>query len=231
MPDAHPDGTGLHIHGEVALGFPPPPRTYARVAYGNTEPDVEKARWLTVRPDGSVIAYAGKVEYGQGIRAGLAIEVADELRVSLDSVEVVLGDTALVPWDMGTFGSQSTARVGVQLRKAAATARQALLDMAADRLDLPASDLTAADVAAGAAAIAKGKRPPAVLELLEAAEAGRYNPARGVFPWPIWSTPAWAAPPAEPPPPEDDEWGLPEEAPPPADDEWPADDVFDLDED
>jgi isoquinoline 1-oxidoreductase len=135
---------GLHVQGEVALGFPPPQRTYARVAYANTQPDVQTARWLTVRPDGSVVAYAGKVEYGQGIRTGLAIEVADELRVPLSSVEVVLGDTALVPWDMGTFGSQSTARVGLQLRKAAATAREALLELAADHLDLPAGELRAA---------------------------------------------------------------------------------------
>jgi isoquinoline 1-oxidoreductase len=141
--DGASSGAGLHIFGEVGLGFPAPPRTYARVAYGNTEPDATKACWLTVRPDGFVVAYAGKVEYGQGIRTGLAIEVADELRVPLESVDVVLGDTALVPWDMGTFGSQSTARVGLQLRKAAATARRALLDMAADRLDLPASDLQA----------------------------------------------------------------------------------------
>lgn len=141
------DGTvaepGLHVVGEVALGFPPPRTSYARSAYANTEPAVPKMRWVTVRPDGSVVAYAGKVEYGQGIRTGLAIEVADELRVPVESVTVVLADTDLVPWDMGTFGSQSTARVGLQLRKAAATARAALLEMAADRLDLPVSDLEA----------------------------------------------------------------------------------------
>src|SRR6185295_4567058 len=56
---------------------------------------------------------------------------------------VVLVDTEAVPWDMGTCGSQSTARVRLQLRKSAATAREALLEMAADRLDLPASDLRA----------------------------------------------------------------------------------------
>jgi isoquinoline 1-oxidoreductase len=137
------DHAGLRIVGEVAIGFPPPRTSYATAAYGNTQPNVQKATWLTVRPDGTAVAYAGKVEYGQGIRSGLAIEVADELRLPLEAVEVVLGDTALVPWDMGTFGSQSTARVGLQLRKAAATARQALLDLAADRLDLPAGDLTA----------------------------------------------------------------------------------------
>jgi len=143
MTESDAQEPGLHVQGEVALGFPPPPRTYARVAYGNTQPDAATARWLTVRPDGSVVAYAGKVEYGQGIRTGLAIAIADELRVPLSNVEVVLGDTALVPWDMGTFGSQSTARIGLQLRKAAATARHVLLEMAADRLDLPAGDLRA----------------------------------------------------------------------------------------
>jgi isoquinoline 1-oxidoreductase len=153
---------GLHIVGEVALGFPPPRPSYARAAYANTQPDVQKARWITLRPDGRVIAYAGKVEYGQGIRTGLAIEVADELRVPLESVEVILADTDLVPWDMGTFGSQSTARVGLQLRKAAATAREALLELAADRLDLPASDLAASSghVAArgdGAKSVAYGE--------------------------------------------------------------------------
>jgi len=46
---------------------------------------------------------------------------------------------------MGTFGSQSTGIVGLQLRKAAATARQALLELAAERLDLPTSDLLCSD--------------------------------------------------------------------------------------
>ena len=85
------------------------------------------------------------MEYGQGIRSGLAIEVADELRLPLASVSVELGDTDTVPWDMGTFGSQSTARIGLQLRKAAATARQTLLTLGADRLDLPISDLECVD--------------------------------------------------------------------------------------
>ncbi len=135
----------LTIVGPAGPGGPPEPQSYARAAYGNTAPQPEPSRWLVVRADGSAVAYAGKVEYGQGIRTGLAIEVAEELRLPLDAVTVVLSDTDLVPWDMGTFGSQSTARVGLQLRKAAATARQALLELAADRLDLPAAELVASD--------------------------------------------------------------------------------------
>lgn len=132
---------GLEIVGPVIVGLPAPRGGYATTVYGNTQPQAEAARWLQIRPDSSVTAYAGKVEYGQGIRSGFAMEVADELRLPLTEVEVVLGDTDEVPWDMGTFGSQSTGIVGLQLRKAAATARQALLELAAERLDLPISDL------------------------------------------------------------------------------------------
>jgi isoquinoline 1-oxidoreductase len=158
------DELGLHILGDPGQGFPPPPNTYRSVAYANTEPDSRRARWLTVRPDGGVSVYAGKVEYGQGIRSGLAIEVAEELRVPLASVDVVLGDTASVPWDMGTFGSRSTASVGLELRKAAATARSLLLELAADRLDLPASDLTA--VEGRVASTSEGARSVSYAELV-----------------------------------------------------------------
>ncbi|MCH8064890.1 MAG: xanthine dehydrogenase family protein molybdopterin-binding subunit [Chloroflexi bacterium] len=136
---------GLRIVGEVALGFPPPRTSYARAAYSGAEPDTQQATLLIVRPDGTVAAFSGKVEYGQGIRTGLAIEVADELRLPLEAIEVVLGDTDTTPWDMGTFGSQSTARVGLQLRRAAATAREVLLELGADHLDLPASELQCRD--------------------------------------------------------------------------------------
>ena len=136
---------GLEIVGAVGMGFPRPQRSYARVAYGQEEPETPTATWLVVRPDGGATAYAGKVEYGQGIRSGLAMEVAEELKLAVSDVEVVLGDTDRVPWDMGTFGSQSTALVGMQLRKAAATARQALLELAADRLDLPVDELECID--------------------------------------------------------------------------------------
>jgi nicotinate dehydrogenase subunit B len=136
---------GLSIIGPIAAGFPASDSGYGARAYGNTQPGLPRARWLLVRPNGNVTAFAGKVEYGQNIRTGLAMEVADELRLPIDRVEVVLGDTDLTPWDMGTFGSQSTAIVGLQLRRAAATAREALLELAASHLDLPAQDLLVSD--------------------------------------------------------------------------------------
>jgi len=136
---------GLRIVGQAGVGFPAQRGGYASAAFANTQPGDGKATWLLVRPSLQVTAYAGKVELGQGVRSGFAMEVADELRLPLAMVQVVLSDTDLVPWDMGTFGSQSTARVGLQLRKAAATARQTLLDLAASRLDLPTSELVAGE--------------------------------------------------------------------------------------
>ncbi|HEX6032009.1 MAG TPA: molybdopterin cofactor-binding domain-containing protein [Tepidiformaceae bacterium] len=132
---------GLTIQGASALGLPLPSTGYARQAYGNVAPDFGPATWLTIDPDGAVTVFAGKVEYGQGIRWGLAIAAAEELGLEASEVRVVLADTSQVPWDIGTFGSQSTRWTGVQVRKAAATARHALTELAATHLDLPPDQL------------------------------------------------------------------------------------------
>ena len=131
----------LIIRGASALGLPLPTTGYARGAYGNVSVDYGPATWLTVDEDGTVTVFAGKVEYGQGIRWGLAMAAAEELGLSVTDVEVVLGDTDRTPWDIGTFGSQSTRHTGRQVRRAAATAREALLGLAASRLDLPVDEL------------------------------------------------------------------------------------------
>ncbi|MFN0148685.1 MAG: molybdopterin cofactor-binding domain-containing protein [Dehalococcoidia bacterium] len=142
MSEAERDG--LAILGASALGLPLPSTGYARQAYGNVTPDFGPARWLFIGAAGDVTLYAGKVEYGQGIRWGLATGVAEELGIEPAAVEVVLADTARVPWDIGTFGSQSTRFTGVQVRRAAAAARDALIELAATRLDLPADQLVCA---------------------------------------------------------------------------------------
>ena len=74
---------------------------------------------IRVDADGEVTAFSGKVEFGQGIRTAFAKIVAGELGVPIERVTVVLGDTALVPYDMGTFGSRSIAQDGEILRRAA----------------------------------------------------------------------------------------------------------------
>ena len=63
--------------------------------------------------------------------------------VPLSSITMIMGDTDLVPFDAGTFGSRTTPQMGTQLRKAAATAREALVEMAAKNWNTPAESLKA----------------------------------------------------------------------------------------
>ena len=101
--------------------------------------------FLRIAEDGSVSCFTGKIEMGQGIVTSLAQMLADELDVSPDRVRVVMGDTNLCPWDMGTFGSMSTRFFGPPLRQAAAEARAVLITLAAERLRVPENRLTVKD--------------------------------------------------------------------------------------
>ncbi len=101
--------------------------------------------WLHIGENGEVTAFTGKVEVGQNARTSLAQQVAEELRVPLSSVRLIMGDTELTPYDMGTFGSRTTPQMGMQLRKVSASARAVLIQMAADRWSSDASGLTAQD--------------------------------------------------------------------------------------
>src|SRR5450631_2498559 len=98
---------------------------------GNHELPKDVAAWLHIAADGKVTVFTGKVEVGQNICTSLAQLVAEELGVHFDAVTMIMGDTDLTPWDMGTFGSRSTPTMGPQLRTMAAAARQMLLEMAA----------------------------------------------------------------------------------------------------
>jgi nicotinate dehydrogenase subunit B len=100
---------------------------------------------IRIEPDGRVLALSGKIEYGQGIRTAMAQLVADELDVAFDRVHVVLGETHLVPWDIGTFGSMSLAVEGRILQRAAACARLQLIGRASRRLDVDPGQLDADD--------------------------------------------------------------------------------------
>ena len=97
--------------------------------------------FLRIGEDGRVTCYTGKIEMGQGIVTSLAQELADELDVSLDAVDMVMGDTDLCPWDMGTFGSMSTRYFGPALRSAGAEARMVLVELGSEHLKTPAEKL------------------------------------------------------------------------------------------
>jgi CO/xanthine dehydrogenase Mo-binding subunit len=103
------------------------------------------AGWLHIGPDGRVTVYTGKVEIGQNIRTSLAQTVADELCVPMGVISLVMADTDLTPFDAGTFGSRTTPTMAPQLARAAATAREMLLDLAAARWQVPRQSLALKD--------------------------------------------------------------------------------------
>ena len=99
--------------------------------------------WVHIGADGSVTAYTGKVEAGQGTRTALALLVAEELAVPLASVRVVMADTSVAPYDLGTFGSRSMPHAAPPLRAAAAGALRLLREAAAARFGVPEGSLSA----------------------------------------------------------------------------------------
>ena len=101
--------------------------------------------FFRIGADGRITCFTGKIEMGQGVITSLAQMLADELVVPLTSVDMVMGDTLLCPYDRGTFGSLSTPYFGVTLRQAAAEARSVLVRMAAEKLNVPPSQLKVKD--------------------------------------------------------------------------------------
>lgn len=92
--------------------------------------------WLHVDRDGVVRAFTGKVEVGQGTRGALALLVSHELGVAYEDVRIVMGDTDICPFDIGTFGSLAMTTAGPAIRLAAAAAREHLLTLATAQFDV-----------------------------------------------------------------------------------------------
>jgi len=105
--------------------------------------DVES--FIAIDRDGKVTVYCGHVDLGTGVQTAIAQIAAEELDVAFERVTVIQGDTALTPDQGITSGSFSIQGAGMQIRQAAATARQALLLMAAQRLGGPIEGLAVAD--------------------------------------------------------------------------------------
>src|SRR5439155_6441862 len=94
---------------------------------------------------GKITVYTGKVEIGQNNRTSLSQVVAEELAVGVDAIHLIMADTALTPFDMGTFGSMTTPQMAKQLGKVAAATRELLIDLAADQAKVDRSRLIVSD--------------------------------------------------------------------------------------
>ena len=106
---------------------------------------VEIGAWLHIGETGEVTVYTGKVEVGQNARTSLTQAVVEELHAPPASVRILMGDTDLTPFDLGTVGSMTTPRMWPQIRRAAAAAREMLLDLAAQKWNVDRGSLAVAD--------------------------------------------------------------------------------------
>ena len=98
--------------------------------------------YVRIEENGRVTCCVGKIEMGQGIITGLAQMCAEELDLTLDRIDMLMGDTDLCPYDMLTVGSLTTRQTGPRLRAAAAEAKAILLQLAGEKLGVPAGRLS-----------------------------------------------------------------------------------------
>jgi nicotinate dehydrogenase subunit B len=126
-----------------ALAVQPPGQRRGR-GFGPAMPQNIGA-WIHIDQEGKITVYTGKVEIGQNIRTSLSQVVAEELRIGIEAIHLVMADTALTPFDMGTFGSGTTPRMASQLRRVAAATRELLIELAADLAKVDRGTLIAAE--------------------------------------------------------------------------------------
>ena len=129
--------TLLKTSGAIVIGFALGTKTQAQ-ARGAAEVD----SFLIVKPDGTVTLLTSHVDIGTGLRIAYKQIAAEELGIPVERFTIVEGDTSLTPDHGGTGGSSGIPRGGVDIRRAAASARQTILDLASQQLNRPAGDFT-----------------------------------------------------------------------------------------
>ena len=138
----------LKTAGALVVGFSLQSAANAKSAPLSPTKTVDKEAldaWLAIGRDGRVTVFSGKVDLGTGVKTALAQIAAEELDVPFERIEMVMGDTGTTPDQWITGGALSISQGGSELRRAAASARAALVARAAERLGAPAADLVVAD--------------------------------------------------------------------------------------
>ncbi|MBS2212300.1 molybdopterin-dependent oxidoreductase [Carboxylicivirga mesophila] len=106
-----------------------------------SDEELDLNAYLRIKEDGTVDCYTGKIEMGQGVITSLAQVLAEELEIPMNTINMVMGDTELCPYDAGTWGSLTTRFFDPLLRAAAAEAKAELLKLASIQLQCAESEL------------------------------------------------------------------------------------------
>ncbi len=132
-------GGGLIVY--CTVGDLPAAARAPRTGYAGANVPTDFNAFLRIGADNRVACMVGKIEMGQGVITSFAQMMAEELDVAYESVDMVMGDTDLCPWDAGTWGSLSTRYYGVFVKEAACEAKAVLKELAAERLRCPVERL------------------------------------------------------------------------------------------
>jgi nicotinate dehydrogenase subunit B len=122
--------------------------TAAATSEGAAKPSLKPDQldsYIAIEKDGTITAYYGKIDGGQGLGTSVAQMVAEEFDVPLERVHVVMGDTARTVNMGGASAATGVSRAGMNLRNMAAEARRLMIDMAAKTLGVPIERLTVSD--------------------------------------------------------------------------------------
>ena len=141
----------LQAGGALVVGFSLPATAFAQrqpgadAAIGKSLDTNAVDGFISINSDGTVTIFSGKVDLGQGLRIAIPQMAAEELGIGVERIVMIEGDTALTPDQGPTAGSSGIMRGGVQIRQAAATARETLIAMVAARGNTPAAEFDTVD--------------------------------------------------------------------------------------
>jgi CO/xanthine dehydrogenase Mo-binding subunit len=143
----------------IGWGDAVPPGRGRGIAVGLKEGPTTGLSYSTVRllADGSVVVYAGTSDMGQGARTIFAQIAAGELGAPIEWVTVVMGDTAVVPYDQQTSASRSSVLMGNAVLNACRDVQAKLRTMAARLEGLDEGGIT---VDAGVVSLPEGRKLP-----------------------------------------------------------------------
>src|SRR5215213_6686957 len=131
---------GLTVGGDIVLD--------AQGTAAGPYPDLDYKQldsWIVIRPDNTATFFVGKTDLGQGTGTAFRQIMSDELDIAFDKTTCVMGSTHLTVDQGGSGGSDALQTDGYPMRRVAAEARRALLDMAATHFDVPATALMVSD--------------------------------------------------------------------------------------
>jgi len=132
----------------LGLGTVPGARVLAQALAAGPYPDpdfLQLDTWIVIHPDNTATFFVGKTDGGQGTGTAFRQMMCDELDMAFDQTSLIMGSTDTTPDQGGSGGSDAIETDGWPMRRVAAEARRVLLELAAERLQVPVAGLTASN--------------------------------------------------------------------------------------